>query len=106
MLTNRETILMRKMMVALSGAGHFVMRTNAGVFYNAKGDRVKIGFPGLSDLVGCTTDGRFFAIEVKLPGENPRPDQEKFLKAMRNTGAIAGVAHCVEEALQIVESTV
>lgn len=101
---NSETIVMRKIMVALSEAGHFVMRTNAGVFYNANGERVKIGFPGLSDLVGCTSEGRFFAIEVKLPGEHPRPDQKKFLEAMRNSGAISGCAHSVEEALDIVSS--
>ena len=99
---NRETVLMRKIMVTLSNAGHFVMRTNAGTFYNANGERVRIGFPGLSDLVGCTSNGRFFAIEVKLPGEKPRPDQEKFLTAMRRTGAIAGCAHSIEEALEIV----
>lgn len=98
---NRETVLMRKIMVALSEKGHFVMRTNAGIFYNANGDRVRIGFPGLSDLVGCTSNGRFFAIEVKLPGEEPRDDQEKFLEAMRKSGAIAGCAHSVEEALRI-----
>lgn len=98
---NSETTLMRKIMVALSEEGHFVLRTNAGVFYNANGDRVRIGFPGLSDLVGCTSKGRFFAIEVKLPGEKPRDDQQKFLNAMRKTGAIAGCAHSVEEALEI-----
>lgn len=103
---NCETVLMRKIMVALSKSGHFVMRTNAGVFYNANGDRVRIGFPGLSDLVGCTSGGRFFAIEVKLPGEHPRPDQQKFLDAMRNAGAIAGCAHSVEEALNIVRESV
>jgi hypothetical protein len=45
-------------------------------------------------------------IEVKLPGEHPREDQKKFLQAMAATGAIAGVAHSVEEALEIVKSTV
>lgn len=98
---NRETVLMRKIMVALSERGHFVMRTNSGVFFDSNGGRVRIGFPGLSDLVGCTSGGRFFAIEVKLPGEEPRDDQQKFLDAMRNTGAIAGCAHSVEEALKI-----
>lgn len=102
---NKETILMRKIMVALSEEKHFVMRTNSGVFFDSNGGRVRIGFPGLSDLVGCTKDGRFFAIEVKLPGEHPRADQKKFLEAMAATGAIAGVAHSVEEALSIVSST-
>ncbi len=47
-------------------------------------------------------DGRALYIEVKLPGEHPRPDQQKFLDAMTATGALAGVAHSVEEALAIV----
>ena len=99
---NKETILMRKIMVALSEAGHFVMRTNAGSFFDSQGNRVTIGFPGLSDLAGCTSGGRFFAIEVKLPGEKPRRNQQDFLDAMRSKGAIAGCAHSIEEALDIV----
>jgi hypothetical protein len=99
---NKETILMRKIMVALSEAGHFVMRTNAGTFFDSQGSRVTIGFPGLSDLTGCTSSGQFFAIEVKLPGEQPRQDQARFLLSMRSMGAIAGCAHSVEEALEIV----
>jgi Rad3-related DNA helicase len=47
------------------------------------------------------SDGRALYIEVKLPGEEPREDQRKFLDAMRRTGAIAGVAHSIEEALKI-----
>lgn len=78
------------------------MRTNSGVFYDSRGERVKIGFPGLSDLIGCTSEGRFFAIEVKLPGENPRQDQQQFIDAMRAAGAISGCAHSIEEALEIV----
>jgi hypothetical protein len=51
------------------------------------------------------SDGKALYIEVKLPGEHPRPDQEKFLTAMRKTGAIAGCAHSIEEALEIVSLT-
>lgn len=101
-MANKETILMREIMIALSGAGCFVLRTNAGTFYDSRGNRVKIGFAGLSDLVGCTSKGRFFAIEVKMPKENPRQDQKEFLEAMRQSGAIAGVAHSVKEALELV----
>ena len=102
---NRETVLMRKIMVALSEKECFVLRSNAGVYFDSKGGRVTIGFPGLSDLIGCTPQGRFFAVEVKLPGEHPREDQRKFLNAMAATGALAGVAHSVEEALEIVEAS-
>lgn len=63
-----------------------------------------MGQHGESDIMGhrCS-DGRAIYIEVKLPGEHPREDQEKFLTAMRNTGAIAGCAHSIEEALEIVK---
>lgn len=68
---------------------------------------MKIGHPGEADIWGhrCS-DGRAIYIEVKLPGENPRDDQQKFLDAMRRTGAITGCAHSIEEALEIVKSTV
>ena len=67
---------------------------------------MNVGHHGEADIFGHRMkDGKALYIEVKLPGENPRPDQKKFLEAMRNTGAIAGVAHSVEEALKIVDST-
>jgi hypothetical protein len=63
---------------------------------------VNIGQNGEADVWGhrCS-DGKALYIEVKLPGEQPRDDQQKFLNAMRRTGAIAGCAHSVEEALKI-----
>lgn len=89
-------------MVALSERGCFVLRTNAGVYFDSQGNRVTIGFPGLSDIIGATPQGRFFAIEVKMPGEKPRQNQLDFLASMENTGAIAGWCTSVEEALDIV----
>lgn len=100
---NRETALMRRIMVALSEHGCFVLRSNAGVYFDNQGNRVTIGFPGLSDLIGCTPTGVFFALEIKVPGEKPRPNQLQFLEAMRGYGAIAGWATSVEEALDIVK---
>ena len=94
---------MRKILVALSQKGCFVLRTNAGVYYDNQGNRITIGFPGLSDLIGCTPEGRFFAIEVKLPGEKPRPNQMEYLEVMQRNGALAGWCTSVEEALKIVE---
>ena len=66
---------------------------------------MNIGHRGESDIMGHRIwDGRAIYIEVKLPGEYPRDDQQKFLDSMRRTGAIAGCAHSVEEALNIVKS--
>ena len=74
-----------------------------GQFYTKYGAIVNIGHHGESDIMGHRiSDGKAIYIEVKLPGEKPREDQEKFLKAMKRAGAIAGCAHSVEEALSIV----
>lgn len=60
---------------------------------------------GTSDVIACAR-GRFLAIEVKLPGERPRPDQERFLARVRQAGGTAGVAHSVREAEALVEVAV
>ena len=67
---------------------------------------MNIGQHGEADIWGHRiSDGKALYIEVKLPGEKPRPDQQKFLEAMQRTGALAGCAHSVEEALSIVRCT-
>lgn len=118
-----ETDLMNLIRCELSRRGCFVQRTNVGTFYNIPSwafklasmvrlDKwlaehcrpVRIGIPGQSDLCGHRPDGRAFYIEVKRPGEKPRKNQQDFLDAMRNSGALAGVAHSVEEAVAVVFS--
>lgn len=99
---NKESIIMHKIMAALSEKGCFVLRTNAGVFFDSNGNRVTIGFPGLSDLIGCTPDGRFFALEIKVPGQKPRENQLDFIEAMKKSGAIAGWCTSIPGALKIV----
>ena len=100
---NPETILQNKIIVALCKNGCVVRNHTVGQFYTKYGAIVRVGQHGEADIFGHRIrDGRAIYIEVKLPGEHPREDQEKFLTAMRNTGAIAGCAHSVEEALDIV----
>jgi hypothetical protein len=104
---NKETILQNQIIVALCQNGCVARNHTVGQFYTKYGSIVNIGNHGEADIWGHRiSDGRAIYIEVKLPGEHPRDDQKKFLKAMANTGAIAGVAHSIEEALEIVTSTV
>lgn len=104
---NKETILQNQIIVALCENGCVARNHTVGQFYTKYGSIVNIGNHGEADIWGHRiSDGRALYIEVKLPGEHPRPDQKKFLQAMANTGAIAGVAHSIEEALEIVKSTV
>lgn len=48
------------------------------------------------------SDGRVFYIEVKKPGGAIRDNQKKFIKAMRDSGALAGIAYSVEDAIKII----
>jgi hypothetical protein len=100
---NQETILQNQIIVALCQNGCVARNHTVGQFFTKYGGLVNVGHHGESDLMGHRiSDGKAIYIEVKLPGEEPRPDQQKFLDAMAKTNAITGCAHSVEEALKIV----
>jgi len=54
---------------------------------------------GVSDIIGCY-QGRFFALEIKLPGRKPTPDQERLLRDVERAGGIAILAYSLEDALR------
>lgn len=99
----REGALMRQIMLAVSEAGAIVFRNNVGFATYPNGTVVKYGVcnPGGSDLIGLAPGGRFLAIEVKVPGQRPTPEQQRFIDAVKAAGGVAGVARTVEEALAI-----
>ena len=99
---NPETKLQNQIIVALCQNGCVARNHTVGQFFTKYGGIVNVGRHGESDIMGHRiSDGKAIYIEVKLPGEHPREDQQKFLDAMKRTGAIAGCAHSVEEALEI-----
>lgn len=100
---NPESKLMHRIAAALSEHGCFVLRTNSGVYYDSQGNRITIGFKGLSDLVGFRPDGKFFALEIKTATGRPSPEQIKFIDFCHSKNIPAGIARSVEEALQILE---
>ena len=99
-----ETDLMRSISIELCRRGCIVHRTNSGILYTKDGRPIRIGVPGMSDLQGHRPDGRCFYLEIKLPGRKPRKNQQRFLSAMRKSGAIAGWADSVEKAVEVVEN--
>ena len=102
-MKKEETSLQNKIIVALCERGCFAVNHTVGKFYTEYGAEVKIGTPGESDVWGHRPgDGRAFYVEVKLPGEKPRENQLDFIEAMKRTGAIAGWATSIPEALEIV----
>ena len=99
---NPETSLQNKIIVALCERGCYATNHTVGDFFTKYGGRVSVGIPGESDIWGHRPDGIAFYVEVKMPGETPRKNQLDFIEAMKNTGAIAGWATSIPEALNIV----
>lgn len=99
---NRETIIQNQIRVALSERGCIVHRCNTGVYYTSDGRRVKCGEVGHSDLYGHRPDGRAFYLEVKTPIGRATAAQKNFIEAMKNSGAKAGFARSVEDAIKVV----
>src|SRR5512146_1743807 len=92
-MTNPETWLVRKILAALNSLPETkVIKV---------GSECEVGTP---DLLGCSR-GRMVALEVKQPGEKPRPIQSHRLDEWRRAGAIAGVVRSVEEAVTLVSDS-
>jgi hypothetical protein len=70
-------------------------RMNTGSYKD--GERfIRYGFPGLSDIIGQTKDGRFLAVECKAPGGgNATEQQAAFLRTVAGNGGVAILARCV-----------
>lgn len=105
---------MREIQLALSAAGHRVVRVNAGRGWigpttrNSDGSvtirnaQPFLGVPeGVSDLIGCAKDGTFLAIEVKTQTGRPSDAQTAYISLIRRLGGRAGIARSCEEALAI-----
>jgi hypothetical protein len=111
-----EADLMRSIMRECSVGTVRLFRNNVGRFpaglFNDRAEKVGrwvtygLGI-GSSDLVGINmrTDGigRFIAIEVKQPGKHATQEQQDFINMVRAMGGQAGVAHSVEEAVEILK---
>ncbi len=108
----KESDLQRLIMIAASAEGHRLYRFNVGLGWvgdvvSKTADTItlrhyrpfKAGIPGISDLIGWTSDGRFAAIEVKIGRRQPTEAQSNFVAAARAAGGIGAVVWSVEEAL-------
>lgn len=100
--TKRETEIQNRIRAALCEFGCVVHRCNTGVFYTKDGRPIKIGEVGHSDLYGHNADGTAFYLEVKTPVGKASRKQIDFIEAMARSGAIAGFARTVEDAVRIV----
>jgi hypothetical protein len=79
--------------------------TSTGTFRGIKGGRpIKIGYPGMADIIGQLTDGRMLAIEVKQPGKTPTQQQMEFLDLVRHHNGVSGWCDSIEGAKAIIDN--
>ena len=96
-----EADIMRSIMLACRSSTVRLFRNNVGKLPDRLGRWVTYGLGvGSADLIGIN-GGRFVAIEVKLPGQKATQEQQDFINMVRSMGGQAGVAHNVEEAIEI-----
>lgn len=76
-----EQIEQRKIIKFLEAEGHYVIKV------------IEASRSGIPDIVGCTTKGTFFCIEVKLPGGRLSALQKVNLTKAKANNAIAFVAY-------------
>jgi hypothetical protein len=55
---------------------------------------------GIPDLIGCLC-GRFFAFEVKVPGEEPSNIQKLTMTRLKRAGALVAVVTSPEQAVSL-----
>ena len=85
----------------------WVARMNTG----AKG-RIKFGFPGLSDIIGQTRDGKFIAIELKrliiqkkgYKVTQATTEQVDFIEKININGGYAGIAVDIDDINHILDA--
>ena len=67
----------------------FVHTTTTGNLAIKGGYRIKVGYPGMGDIIGMLKDGRFLSVEVKQPGETPTDDQYAFMRMINGARGFA-----------------
>lgn len=85
-----ETALSQKVLSRLRVEGGRWVKNHGGPYTEA----------GVADITGCWK-GRFIAIELKMPGEEPSELQKMFLDDIYYSNGRAGIAYSVQEALDI-----
>ena len=88
----KESVIQRQIIQHLRGMGAWVFNVHGSPYQT-------VGVPDL--LVGFR--GRFFAMEVKRPGNQLSPAQVKAIEAIRASGSVAGRVESIEEAVALLD---
>lgn len=84
---------LNRIRLAVSEMGGIALPYTVGMFRQMDGGRpVKVGIPGVSDLV-CCIGGKFYGVEVKVNRDRQRDEQKKFQRAVEAAGGKYVLAH-------------
>ena len=98
-ITERESDVLAACLQYLNLVGVFAWRQNQGAIpLKDGGYRRFVGLRGVADILGIVPRrGSLLAVEVKRPGQRPRPEQAAFLKRVNALGGVALCVHSVRE---------
>lgn len=102
-----DAVRLSKTQTLTLNAGTVIIR-NARIFHGGlcKGSSDIIGFESVQvtpEMVG-TRIARFVAIEGKMKGRKPTPEQTAFIKIVNDFGGVAFVAYSEEEADRLINA--
>ena len=80
---------------------------NVGIYKQDTGKYIPLSFgeKGISDIIGCSPQGTFVAIEVKKRGGKPTPEQLEFIARVSANGGIAFVAYSLDDVIVALENS-
>lgn len=100
-----ESVLVAQVLQYLNYRGHYAYRQNTGGARSSYTDKfgrtsfrfIRFGHPGISDIIGIASDGRFLAVECKHGYKKPTEDQLRFINEIRKRGGIAIIAYSLSD---------
>lgn len=93
-MSKSEQAIQKEILDFLRSEGFLAIKqNNIGIYARA----------GIPDIVACTKKGKFIGIEVKRPGEKPKPIQLAFLDAINQIGGYGFYATSVAEVRENLE---
>lgn len=98
-----ESRLVRACLQYLQLKGFVAIRNNTGVFFFKNGDRtraVRVATVGSPDIIACSPEGRFVAIECKSSKGTLTPAQKQFLEEIKKRGGITLVVRSIDDLLK------
>jgi hypothetical protein len=98
----KERDLTNAILALLRVHGIAAWRTGVGAYrasYQGRERFVRLGTPGMADIVGILPGGQALFVEVKSPTGRVRPEQLAFLQTVTRAGGIGFVARSVDDVI-------